>query len=650
MANSNEYYLRSKGGLVGAKEETQETKEEHSKDDSTGSVSDPEDYTVDYTRIHALRTGIANLGINLIDLVNSNVNNKNNEKIANIEYALEDSKILLAELVKNAQEVETARTSRERKHTPRMERQEETHQSTRDAGLVDDKPIEKQNEERRFLDYLGPNVDHIVKPDKEDTYRDDEYVEQRLNDRPILPKWDELDHDRIENNLRTYNMPIKNEEGGLTTPVATTDTVGRQEAVIPDTLGGNISPIMTVPEREAFFRWDETPTGIPTTFASGPKPLDFNGSSGADRITEKKVIIPKLWAGMSHSIAFGPNTEPTQQPIRIKSRRSDNRTMAPTVNSETKWRAGHSIPLCSTDNWQHTPRDVQVNTNPFTPNYQTTNRPEHSMDHHGNGHSHADINTAREWINSALPAEGRQQMREGADQGAADTALRQHAEAQIRDNLEASQCVSGESILKHKCHPHNAFTPAFTNYQNSQHGNPNQTLSFTNYCDAARQRDTSEGGRGVQPNDTGLGDLNINQERNNTGRPGGQTGGGDNISPLMMVACGNAGGNPGGNPSDSGGPSGPSTPRGNPNTDTEEQEAIKLAILVEKIKDQLNIKTNVDADRGNLLDARRRAQRGLKPSEVLPRKFNGSDVEKTGSHLKAFKAFAQIHGYDQDND
>jgi hypothetical protein len=39
--------------------------------------------------------------------------------------------------------------------------------------------------------------------------------------------------------------------------------------------------------------------------------------------------------------------------------------------------------------------------------------------------------------------------------------------------------------------------------------------------------------------------------------------------------------------------------------------------LVEKIKDQLNIKTNVDADRGNLLDARRRAQRGLKPSELL---------------------------------
>jgi len=84
--------------------------------------------------------------------------------------------------------------------------------------------------------------------------------------------------------------------------------------------------------------------------------------------------------------------------------------------------------------------------------------------------------------------------------------------------------------------------------------------------------------------------------------------------------------------------------------DTEAQETAKLNLLVEKIKDQLNIKTKVNADRGNLLEARQRAQGGLKPSELLPCKFNGNDVEKTGSHLKAFKAYAQIHGYELDCD
>ena len=74
MANSNEYNLRRKGGLIDEKKETQELKEEQLHEDSTGSVSDPEDYTIDYTRIDALRTGIANLGINHIDLVNSKVN------------------------------------------------------------------------------------------------------------------------------------------------------------------------------------------------------------------------------------------------------------------------------------------------------------------------------------------------------------------------------------------------------------------------------------------------------------------------------------------------------------------------------------------------------------------------------------------------
>jgi len=101
MANSNEYNLRRKGGLIDEKKETQELKEEQLHEDSTGSVSDPEDYTIDYTRIDALRTGIANLGINHIDLVNSNVNQKNNGKIASIEYAIDDKQALLAELVKN---------------------------------------------------------------------------------------------------------------------------------------------------------------------------------------------------------------------------------------------------------------------------------------------------------------------------------------------------------------------------------------------------------------------------------------------------------------------------------------------------------------------------------------------------------------------
>ena len=101
MANSNEYNLRSKGGLIDEKKEKQELKEEQLHEDSTGSVSDTEDYTIDYTRIDALRTGIANLGINHIDLVNSNVNQKNNGKIASIEYAIDDKQALLAELVKN---------------------------------------------------------------------------------------------------------------------------------------------------------------------------------------------------------------------------------------------------------------------------------------------------------------------------------------------------------------------------------------------------------------------------------------------------------------------------------------------------------------------------------------------------------------------
>ena len=74
MANSNEYNLRSKGGLIGPIDETrgaQELIDEHLKEASICSGSDPEDYTIDYTRIDALRSGIANLGQKHIEMINS---------------------------------------------------------------------------------------------------------------------------------------------------------------------------------------------------------------------------------------------------------------------------------------------------------------------------------------------------------------------------------------------------------------------------------------------------------------------------------------------------------------------------------------------------------------------------------------------------
>ena len=145
MANSNEYNLRSKGGLIDEKKGTQELKDEQLHEGSTGSVSDPEDYTIDYTRIDALRSGIANLGINHIDLVNSNVNQKNNGKIASIEYAIDDKQALLAELVKNAQEVEAARINRETEYASRTEKQEDPHPSIGEVGLFEDKTIERSN-------------------------------------------------------------------------------------------------------------------------------------------------------------------------------------------------------------------------------------------------------------------------------------------------------------------------------------------------------------------------------------------------------------------------------------------------------------------------------------------------------------------------
>jgi hypothetical protein len=73
--------------------------------------------------------------------------------------------------------------------------------------------------------------------------------------------------------------------------------------------------------------------------------------------------------------------------------------------------------------------------------------------------------------------------------------------------------------------------------------------------------------------------------------------------------------------------------------------------LVEMVIEKLKVDPpTVDAYRGNLLEARQQARGGLRPSELLPRKFNGNDVEKTGSHLKAFKAYAQIHRYELDSD
>jgi hypothetical protein len=199
MANSNAYNLRSKGGLIDETKGTQELKDEQLQEGSTGSGSDPDDYTIDYSRIDALRSGIANLGQNHIDLVNSNVNQKNDGKIASIEYAIADKQVLLENLVKNAQEVEAARIKREIRYASRTEEQEDPHPSVGEVGLFGDTTIGMSNEERRFLNYLEPNPDHIVKPDKEDTYRDDEYVEHRLDDRPILPKWDELDNDNKKN-------------------------------------------------------------------------------------------------------------------------------------------------------------------------------------------------------------------------------------------------------------------------------------------------------------------------------------------------------------------------------------------------------------------------------------------------------------------
>ena len=145
MATSNEYNLRSKGGLIDETKGAQELIDEQLQEGSTGSGSDPDDYTIDYGRIDGLRSAIANLGQNHIDLVNSNVNQKNDGKIASIEYAIEDKQVLLEKLAKNAQEVEAARIKREIEYASRTEDKEDPHPAIGEVGLFEDKTIERSN-------------------------------------------------------------------------------------------------------------------------------------------------------------------------------------------------------------------------------------------------------------------------------------------------------------------------------------------------------------------------------------------------------------------------------------------------------------------------------------------------------------------------
>ena len=82
MANSNEYYLRSKAGLINRENENEPKESEEladgdPKEPSIGSGSDPEDYTIDYSRINALRSSLSRLGQRHIDLAKDNDDDRN---------------------------------------------------------------------------------------------------------------------------------------------------------------------------------------------------------------------------------------------------------------------------------------------------------------------------------------------------------------------------------------------------------------------------------------------------------------------------------------------------------------------------------------------------------------------------------------------
>ena len=172
MANSNEYNLRSKGGLGAKTEETrnaQELIDDHLKEPSIDSGSDLEDYTVDYTRINNLKSSLSKLGVKHLDLANDNKDGKNGENIAKIENAIDRRQAELEELLKDAQEVNAARMKREFEHAARIIAKEETIPPVRDHELFGHPTETESPEERRIRENDGLNSDHRVKPNNGDS-------------------------------------------------------------------------------------------------------------------------------------------------------------------------------------------------------------------------------------------------------------------------------------------------------------------------------------------------------------------------------------------------------------------------------------------------------------------------------------------------
>jgi hypothetical protein len=162
--------------------------------DSAKSESDSEDYIVDHRRMDFLMSAISELGRRQLELVAEDDDKNNKEALEQIDNTIARHKEELERLRRNASEVEIARESRRLDKAARIlaeKIREDTYsENMYNYGMYGNPYTSIPNaKDLKFAEYLKrheSNPDHIVKPEKQDSYREDDYYANKLGDNPTL--------------------------------------------------------------------------------------------------------------------------------------------------------------------------------------------------------------------------------------------------------------------------------------------------------------------------------------------------------------------------------------------------------------------------------------------------------------------------------